>query len=305
MQTQEDTVSIYKLQRLLSRRDHAGFLAAISAWVTHNTGSHTAYLRALAGEGLCLLMAQEETPSSALLSRYGELLLTGAVVAPAEIVDRIANCLGSDALAALASEFRVQEPAQRSQKPDFHQSNSASQRPIIQVRRIVQAMHMIASDELASDILGIKRSIFRSQQERTFIKALSLRFPALLALPNYPLDQIVELSRLRGALDEEVLSYGQRCRMDAVLVIPDEGDPVAAFELDSAYHDRGEVRKRDAMKDQLFKAIGLPFYRLRVDSPTSMTSDEWYALLTDEVVPTLDLGRRIRCRQAAYSLVPS
>jgi hypothetical protein len=35
-----------------------------------------------------------------------------------------------------------------------------------------------------------------------------------------------------------------------------------------------------------------------------MSVDEWYALLSDQVLPHIDLGARIRCRQAAYSLVP-
>lgn len=90
-----------------------------------------------------------------------------------------------------------------------------------------------------------------------------------------------------------------------MLVVPDEGDPIAAFELDSDYHDASAAVRRDRMKNHLFKVIGVPFFRLRVESPESMSTDEWYALLTDEVAPVLDVGPRIRCRTAAYSLVPA
>ena len=83
-----------------------------------------------------------------------------------------------------------------------------------------------------------------------------------------------------------------------------EGTPVAVFELDSQYHDLPENAARDAMKNSLLAATGLPFFRLRVESPESISIDEWYALLSDQVLPHIDLGNRIRCRQAAYSLIP-
>ena len=149
----------------------------------------------------------------------------------------------------------------------------------------------------AAEALGMRKSIFRSEQERAFVKALSLRFPALLALPNYPVDQVVELSLLREPLGEKVWSYGRHCRIDALLVLPDEGRPIAAFELDSEYHDLPEAQRRDDMKDAIFRRLGMPFFRLRVESPNSATIDEWYAILTDEVVPRLNFGRRLRFRK--------
>jgi len=124
-----------------------------------------------------------------------------------------------------------------------------------------------------------------------------------MALPNYPLDQIVDLDRIQD-IDPKTLRYAHACRLDAILVVPDEGDPVAAFELDSRHHDLPAIASRDALKNSLVAATGLPFFRLRTDSPESISIDEWYALLSDQVLPLLDLGARIRCRQAAYSLIP-
>ena len=62
-------------------------------------------------------------------------------------------------------------------------------------------------------------------------------------------------------------SYGKNCRIDALLVLPDEGRPVAAFELDSGYHDQPKARLRDEMKDAIFRLVGMPFFRLRIQSP--------------------------------------
>lgn len=43
---------------------------------------------------------------------------------------------------------------------------------------------------------------------------------------------------------------------DAILVIPDDSNPVAVFELDSRFHDL-ENAGRDAMKNSLTAATGL------------------------------------------------
>ena len=45
---------------------------------------------------------------------------------------------------------------------------------------------------------------------------------------------------------------------------------------------------------RIFRLLGMPFFRLRVESPGSMRSDEWYALLTEEVVPHLNPGQPLR-----------
>jgi len=117
---------------------------------------------------------------------------------------------------------------------------------------------------------------------------------AVNTLPNYPLDQVADVSSMRHLLGEKVWDYGRQCRLDAVLVVPGDGRPVAAFELDSAYHDQSKVRVRDEMKNAIFRLLGMPFFRLRVESPGSIRSDEWYALLTEEVVPHLNPGQPLR-----------
>ncbi len=79
---------------------------------------------------------------------------------------------------------------------------------------------------------------------------------------------------------------------------------VDLFFRSGAIHDQLENAERDQMKNSLIAATGLPFFRLRAETPDSMSTDEWYALLSDQVLPHLDLAKRIRCRQAAYSLIP-
>ncbi len=298
--------NILQLQRLLADRDHRGFLDAFAGMQGDNTISkHRDYLCALGGEGLCLLLESRPRPSLSLVNRYGALLLEGSITAPRLVIEKLAALLNSTALLQLAKASETDRRQTGSKEATEPQAavGTGNPRSVLQVRRVVQIMQLFLGDGQYSDVTGIRRSVYRSQQERTFLRALSLRFPGLLALPNYPFDQIVDLERI-GAIDTETLRYARHCRLDAILVVPDEGDTVAAFELDSRHHDGLEATRRDTMKNSLIAAARLPFFRLRAESPESMSVDEWYALLSDQVLPHIDLGGRIRCRQAAYSLIP-
>ena len=68
--------------------------------------------------------------------------------------------------------------------------------------------------------------------------------------------------------------------------------------------ERLQIKSRDEMKNAIFGLVGLPFFRLRADSPETMTTDDWYAFLTDEVAPNIDVGRRLRTRSSATKFVP-
>lgn len=298
----QNVLDVQHLQQLLAGRDHDQFLSAFE----DASRPLDDFRRALGGEGLCLFMDDGGGQRRDWATRYAHLLLDRAIEAPPDVILHLATLLDSTALLDLAKR----EEGKRNRTGGYCSGGQRGELPsgkarqaILQVKRVVQIMQMFLGDGQFSDATGICRSVFRSPQERTFLRALSLRFPGLLALPNYPLDQIVALDRV-GSIDPETLRYGRNCRLDAVLIVPDEGDPVAVFELDSRYHDLPENVGRDAMKNTLIAATGLPFFRLRAESPESMSTDEWYALLSDQVLPHLDLGSRIRCRQAAYSLIP-
>lgn len=298
----QNILDVQHLQQLLAGRDHEQFLSAFE----DASRPLDDFRRALGGEGLCLFMDDGSIQRRDWATRYAHLLLDRAIEAPPDVIIHLATLLDSTALLDLSKH----EEGKRNRTGGYCSGGQRGELPsgkarqaILQVKRVVQIMQMFLGDGQFSDATGICRSVFRSPQERTFLRALSLRFPGLLALPNYPLDQIVALDRV-GAIDAETLRYGRNCRLDAVLIVPDEGDPIAVFELDSWYHDLPENAGRDAMKNSLIAATGLPFFRLRAESPESMTIDEWYALLSDQVLPHLDLGNRIRCRQAAYSLIP-
>jgi len=126
----------------------------------------------------------------------------------------------------------------------------------------------------------------------------------LVVLPNYPLDQVADMERLKKLVSDRIWRYGRDCRLDALLVTPMEGDPIAAFELDSHFHDDPEIARRDQWKNDLLATTRIPLFRLRSDDPNATSIDEWYSILTDEVLDKIDCGERIRTREVHTSLVP-
>lgn len=174
---------------------------------------------------------------------------------------------------------------------------------VIHMKRVVQMSWFGLAGWEPSNLFRIKRSVFRSKQELAFAEALWHCFPHLMAFPNYPLDQVCDLTRLRSLVGEQIWRYGLHCRLDAVLLTR-EGDPIAAFELDSRLHDDPAQQQRDAWRDRLLMLANIPLFRLRSEDPSATTRDEWFQLLVDEVVHLINVGDRLRNRDVHGMLVP-
>lgn len=259
-------------------------------------------MRALAGEGLAQCLCAEAPPAPTLTARFFQLLADGKVDLPGDFPTQVAERFSLSL--ANPQEPTSPAPSKTRMRPETDLRKETNGQTIIRTKRVVQVTDYQWGSYSVSDALGLRQSVFRSQQERCFLRALSLRFPGLTPLPNYPLDQIADLGKLQSVLDSETIKFGRHCRIDALLVIPDEGDPVAAFELDSGFHDSPEARRRDQLKDRLLQVVGVPLFRLRAQESSTMDTDEWYALLTEEVLDRLSCGDRIRSRRMYSSLVP-
>ncbi|MBC7500575.1 MAG: DUF2726 domain-containing protein [Herminiimonas sp.] len=126
----------------------------------------------------------------------------------------------------------------------------------------------------------------------------------MFALPNYPLSGALNVAWLKRTQERRVFAFAMRSSLDVLLVTPGEGDPIIAFELDSAYHDDPITVARDAMKDMVLRFAGIPLVRLWVEDSTSMTVDDWYAVLSDQV-GEIPVPKRHRSREQAPSFVPA
>lgn len=121
--------------------------------------------------------------------------------------------------------------------------------------------------------------------------------------PQKKAPQVVQIEPMGDNV--KTFSYGLRCRLDAVLIVPSEGDPVAVFELDSDWHDTPDAVRNDGQKNRLLGLIGVPLFRLRAENNVSVSVDEWYAILNDQVADEITCGPRIRVRAAHSCLVPA
>lgn len=294
------------LRQLLVERDHRAFLDELLIAQEDADPSQADYLKVLGGDGLHLLL-QERNPPLDLLDAYFDLVVTRKVCASKDLLLMLNKHHPSGELLTLALLETIEQAERRVAQDTISnrlQNHNGDRDGTLIVRRVVQISNYRLGTFGASDALGIKRSVFRSEQERTFLQALSLRFPGLHAFPNYPLDQFADFHKLRDLVDSETLEYGKHCRVDAILVVPGEGDPVAAFELDSPLHDDPAKARKDRLRNRLFRAIQIPFFRLRAEQSTSVRVDEWYAILTDQIAGKIDCGSHLRVRSTHQTLVP-
>lgn len=290
------------LRQQLAKREYIKFLDNFDDAFTATEDSDKPLMRALAGEGLVQCLCAEPLPAPTLTAKFFQLLADGKVDLPSNFPAQVAERFNLPMASPLESMPSSEKKTRMTHNAELRKESSG--KTIIRTKRVVQVTDYQWGTYSVSDALGLRQSVFRSQQEKCFLRALSLRFPGLTALPNYPLDQIADLGKLQSVLDAETIKFGRRCRIDALLVIPDEGDPVAAFELDSSFHDSVEAKRRDQLKDRLLQVVGVPLFRLRAKESLTMDTDEWYTLLTEEIVDQVSCGDRIRSRRIYSSLVP-
>lgn len=250
-------------------------------------GNQRQLLRTIGGEAFAALLDMAR-PDPELLLWFASQYDSGHIEPNQRLADRLARL------------SRERKRRQASEAGSSHPPGAA----VIQTRRVVQLSWFGVAGWQGSEAFRVKRSVFRSPQERAFMSALKLRFPHMDAFPNYPLDQLCELERLRPMVGHEVWRYALHCRVDAVLTTPTEGDPVAVFELDSAFHDDPIQKKRDAWRNQLLMLASIPFFRLRSDDPNATSVEDWYQILTDEVAHNVNVGDRLRARDLHSMLVP-
>lgn len=182
---------------------------------------------------------------------------------------------------------------------------TADTQPVVQVKRVAILSSFTVRTWAASDAFDFRRNLCESNQEREFLKAIRQYFPSLLAYPNVPLQQFIELDRLSSNLPARVSSFALRSRVDVLLCTVDE-DPVAGIELDSGFHDREEAIERDEMKNSLFATAGLHLVRIRAYDTGAVRAEDFFSLLCSEAESLAKIRPpRYRPRRSHEGLVPA
>lgn len=281
-------LELSRLRRHISRPDFQRFQKEFEAAAAGLDGNALTSLRLLGAEAMEVLIESSPTLDNDLLIWFCRQYDAGNI----EPTERL--------LVVLSKLQRKME--QTAERERF--AGVDGQTTIVQMKRVIQTSWFGFAGFAASDAFQIKRSVFRSKQERAFQRAVSERWPGCRAFPNYPLDQFIDLERIKRMVSHDAWYSGRFMRVDSLLVTPIEGDPVAVFELDSGLHDDPEVKKRDALKNELLVAARIPYFRLRSENPEATTVDEWYSLLTDEALDKVSFGERLRVRDFHAMLVP-
>lgn len=278
-----------QLRRLIARPNFEDFKSKFDRAVSaRTTPSERVELRQIGEEAFVAFLELTPNPDREKFGWFADHLLAGRI----EPTQRLLTL-------ARQHERAIEQAQERARY-----STLDLPAPVIQTRRVFQLSWFGTAGFKSSDAFEIRRSVFRSPQESNFTCALSLRWPGLLVLPNYPIDQIIDLDKIRPFVSEAAWRSGRFLRVDGVLVVPFEGDPVAGFEADSRLHRDPEVQRLDGYKNELMTVARIPFCRVESEDPNATSIDEWYSLLTDQVYDKVNVGERVRIRGTHTSLVP-
>ena len=107
-------------------------------------------------------------------------------------------------------------------------------------------------------------TLFKSQQEYQFFRAVIAVFPNSAVYPNVALSCLVDFAAIERDLTSEERSFFFRGIVDCVVFDIYRGHkPTYFFELDSAYHDTKEQQVKDGYKDHILSLAGQKLYRVR------------------------------------------
>ncbi|RPD44118.1 DUF2726 domain-containing protein [Hymenobacter sediminis] len=107
-------------------------------------------------------------------------------------------------------------------------------------------------------------SLFKSNQEQHFYKALKRAYDSYLVYPNVAFSTLLDIKNLQAVLTAEERRFFYSGIIDCVMFDPAEGYvPTHFFELDSVWHDSEEAQKRDAIKNSIFSKAGIKLIRIR------------------------------------------
>lgn len=128
---------------------------------------------------------------------------------------------------------------------------------------------------------NITKSIFNSQQEILFFLALRNCFPSHYIYPNIGLTTILKFKQVEGILEGKEKNYFFTTTIDFVVIDQfNDFKPMFAIELDSEWHRLNQQGEKDAIKNKILKAAGLPFYRIEHTSKYK-TIDEFEKVIIE------------------------
>lgn len=117
-------------------------------------------------------------------------------------------------------------------------------------------------------------SLFKSNQEFQFYKAVRECFPTYHVYPNVALNAIVDFNLISSSLTAEEKKYFWKALIDCVIIDSDKDyKPFMCFELDSCFHDTEKQIEQDRLKDSILAKAGQKLLRIRHSSRKDKEKD--------------------------------
>lgn len=121
----------------------------------------------------------------------------------------------------------------------------------------------IQVNEVKVNAQNLTKSIFNSKQERLLFFAIINCFPNYFIYPNVALSTIINSTLVDQVIEQPEKRFFFNSTVDFVIIDQfNDFKPVFAIELDSEWHRLNNQKERDEMKNRIFKAAGLPLYRI-------------------------------------------
>ena len=271
----------------------------------------------------CMALTQVELPSALRRHFLNSTISPGAIVSVWRMVTSGVLLLVENDLRILinrhidASLKLVQPKARRPAKPleifqDLQVSKKNSrfrcpqprpQTESIQMNRVSIVNTFEVRTWSSSSAFDLRRNMCGSPDEKEFLRAIRLYFPAFLSYPNIALHSFINLHELGAVIPDSFHVFAEQAQVNVLLCTPDE-DPVAAFELDLPGHESKQSVQANKVKKTLFQLAGLPLIRIRPESLNTIRAEDFFDLLNIENASALIRPYRLHPRSKHEGLVP-
>lgn len=210
----------------------------------------------------------------------------------------------------LSSELAVQllpilgAPLRKTKEPIQAQKTAHQSQNTAPMNRVSIVSTFSVRAWSASSAFNLGRNLCNSPQEREFLQALRLYFPAMQCYPNVVLRSFLTHEEIGRTIPERFRDFIWKSRVGALLCTLEE-DPIAGFELDSSWNDNEKSANRDDMKNAIFKLAKIPLIRIRPNNPDTVRAEDFYDLLKAEAAEALIRPHRMRQRRSHDGLIPT
>jgi hypothetical protein len=141
----------------------------------------------------------------------------------------------------------------------------------------------IQVNEVKVNAHNLTTGIFNSRQERLLFFALINCYPNYFIYPNVALSTIINSSLIDQVIEQSEKRFFFNSTVDFVIINQfNDFKPLFAIELDSEWHRLNNQKERDEIKNKIFKAAGLPLYRIEHFSKYK-TVEEFQQVVMDTI----------------------